>query len=44
MSKNNKGDYFSGINNPHDIEVLKKQIYHHLLIFQGRGPELVAEC
>ncbi|MFC1843799.1 glycogen/starch/alpha-glucan phosphorylase [Thermodesulfobacteriota bacterium] len=41
MSKKKKGDYFCGINKPHDLEVLKEQIYHHLLIFQGRDPELV---
>ena len=41
MSKKKRGDYFCGIKNPHDIEVLKKQIYQHLLIFQGRDPELV---
>lgn len=41
MSKNKKGDSLCGIKAPHDIEVLKKQIYYHLLIFQGRDPELV---
>jgi len=41
MSENNEGDIFCGIENPHDIEVLKKQIHNHLLIFQGRDPELV---
>ena len=41
MLKNKQGNNFCGIENPHDIEVLKKQIYHHLLIFQGRDPELV---
>jgi starch phosphorylase len=41
MSKKKRGDYFCGIKTPHDIEVLKKQIYQHLLIFQGRDPELV---
>jgi len=41
MLKNKNGDYFCAIKNPHDIEVLKKQIYHHLLIFQGRDPKLV---
>jgi starch phosphorylase len=41
MLINNNGDYFCGIGDPHDIEVLKNQIYHHLMIFQGRDPELV---
>ncbi|MEN8232992.1 MAG: glycogen/starch/alpha-glucan family phosphorylase, partial [Thermodesulfobacteriota bacterium] len=41
MSKIKKGDSLCGIKDPQAIEVLKKQIYYHLLIFQGRDPELV---
>ena len=41
MSKNSEGHNFCRIKDPHDIEVLQKQIYHHLLTFQGRDPELV---
>ena len=40
MLKSKKVDNFCRIENPHDIEVLKRQIYHHLLTFQGRDPEL----
>ena len=39
--KTSKESCLCGIRNPHDIKELKKQIYHHLLIFQGRDPQLV---
>ena len=39
--KSKKVDHLCRNENLHDIEVLKKQIYHHLLTFQGRDPELV---
>ena len=41
MVKKKKEDCLCGIVNPHNIEDLKKVIFNHLLIFQGRDPELV---
>ena len=41
MVKKKKEDFLCGIVNPHNIEDLKKVIFNHLLIFQGRDPELV---
>ncbi len=43
MLENSEGEFFCGIKDPHNIDNLKQQIYHHLLIFQGRDPELVGE-
>ena len=39
--RNSKESCLCGIRDPHDIKELKEQIYHHLLIFQGRDPALV---
>jgi starch phosphorylase len=41
MAKKKKDNLISGIADPHNIEDLKKVIFNHLLIFQGRDPELV---
>ncbi len=41
MAKKKKEDFHCGIADPHNIEELKKVIFNHLLIFQGRDPELV---
>ena len=43
MLQNSEGEFFCGIKDPHNIDHLKKQIYHHLLIFQGRDPRLVGD-
>jgi len=43
MLEKRKDTIFWGNENPHDIDNLKKQIFHHLLIFQGRDPELVGD-
>jgi starch phosphorylase len=43
MLQNSEGEFFCGIKDPHNIDDLKKQIYHHLLIFQGRDPKLVGD-
>jgi len=42
MAGNSKGtNSCCGISSTYDIKELKEQIYHHLLSFQGRDPELV---
>jgi len=41
MAKNRKGANPCGIRTSYDIKEFKEQIYHHLLSFQGRDPELV---
>jgi starch phosphorylase len=41
MAKKKKNDFLCGIADPHNIDDLKKVIFNHLLIFQGRDPELV---
>jgi starch phosphorylase len=41
MSKSKEGNSFFGKKDYNDIEVLKTEIYHHLLSFQGRDPDLV---
>jgi starch phosphorylase len=43
MAKKKKKDLLCGIADPHNIEDLKKVIFNHLLIFQGRDPELVGD-
>jgi starch phosphorylase len=43
MLGNRDGEFSCGIEDPHNIDDLKKQIYHHLLIFQGRDPALVGD-
>jgi starch phosphorylase len=43
MAKKKKKDFLCGIADPHNIEDLKKVLFNHLLIFQGRDPELVGD-
>jgi len=43
MLEKNGQDFFCGINGLPDIDHLKKLIFHHLLIFQGRDPVLVGD-
>ena len=43
MLEKNGQDFFCGINRLPDIDHLKKLIFHHLLIFQGRDPVLVGD-
>ena len=41
MASIKKGTNFSETRSPYVIKELKEQLYHHLLIFQGRDPKLV---
>jgi len=43
MLEKNGQDFFCGINRLPDIDHLKKLIFHHPLIFQGRDPVLVGD-
>ena len=43
MLEENGQDFFCGIKGPPDIDHLKKLIFHHLMIFQGRDPVLVGD-
>ncbi len=43
MLEENGQDFFCGIKGQPDIDHLKKLIFHHLMIFQGRDPVLVGD-
>ena len=43
MLEKNEKDFFCSITGTPDIDHLKKLIFHHLLIFQGRDPVLVGD-
>ncbi|MGW8287826.1 MAG: glycogen/starch/alpha-glucan phosphorylase [Desulfobulbales bacterium] len=43
MLKKSEKDFSCGITKPPDIDHLKKLIFHHLMIFQGRDPKLVGD-
>ena len=43
MLEENGQDFFCGIKGPPDIDHLKKLIFNHLMIFQGRDPVLVGD-
>jgi hypothetical protein len=41
MLENNEGEFSGGVKAPGNIDNLKKQIYHYLMVFQGRDPLIV---
>jgi len=43
MLKKSEKDFSCGITEPPDIDHVKKLIFHHLMIFQGRDPKLVGD-